>query len=924
MKSISISAIALAALMALPAVASSQTVSIPWDGTDAIPVGKMAYTVSLEGCGIDIAEITSNQNVTVTTTKDKWDDTIYKYDGTFAVAQWDSYDGTFVEGNYIQSPAINLEIDNATKSLVFGWNNIENTDWKADVDLWRQYVAEQNTGMLRINIPAGLFTVKDTSGKEYSNAAQTIMYEFIGTTPLATIESVTPSTATPLTVFDGCTFKFTFPEGVAPSALSSEVITSDLKFFFTPAGSTEAAKDYTPKSFTFNASEGTIAVTFAKNGEKASFTAPGTYTLSAASHLFLFADANDKTVATTRSFEYSWTVEEPVTRIVGFEPADGVLDTENIYDQGIASVGLRLSGGVGSVNPDKELFAKLYRDGKLIAQVPNTNYRLVKYDGIYANRWEIAFWQNPQGRAKVPGEYTVEIPKGFFVLNGVESAEAIHHYTIKCVPYIVNPEQGDVDSFGAITFTWPDATAIELDLSDPEQHPYLFVMNADDEDASMDYTYAVNGNMLTITPKEIVTISGRWDAGVPSEIVTIITGEGETATREIPSYSISATYNIASGKAVRPTSSLNEVEKTLPAKITFTMPEGIELIGVNTMGKTYVYPVNADGSYGASVATFRGAKDDKTNFTITNIAGDNALQYLANGKYAIVLADHLFRTDQSELWSRPMAYEFTVKNDVRPYTTNPYDGESIRTLEKFEVTLPADAIIPNGAVAYITDGVTTFTANPRIKEGDSKTVEIIPAKPITIAGDYTLNTEIQSKGENNQNVIYSIVSDFSIVGAEGQLVLPLPAIVSSDFSDDFKNVNIVLEYAEAGSLDNQLAANLYRIVDGEREATPVVLTATAEGTKVTLTGAGEFSNGKYELVLPEGFYFTADKVSRAGVIELNFNKLAIADVFGNETDSYTVYTIQGVCVMRGASADRVSELLPGLYIINGRKVIITK
>lgn len=914
---------AVAALMTLPSVASAQTVSIPWNGTEAIPGGKTAYTVSLEGCGIDIAEIKSNQTVTVTTSKDKWDDTVCKYDGTFALAQWDSYDGAFTEGYYIQSPAVNLEIDNAKKSLVFGWNNIENADWNADVDLWKQYVAEQNEGVLRIMIPAGLFTVKDTAGKEYSNAAQTIMYEFIGATPLAPIESVIPATDKELDSFNGCTFKFTFPEGSAPTALSDEVMTSDLKLLFTPAGSDEATKDYTPKNFIFDAKTGTVKVTFTKNGQSVSFTNPGTYTLTAASHLFSFVNASGQIVATTRSFEYSWTVSEPLAKFSSVEPGEKVLDTDNIYDQGIASVGLRMSGGQGSVNPDKELFAKLYRDGKLIAQVPNTNYRLVRYDDIYADRWEIAFWQNPQGRAAVAGEYTVEIPKGFFVLNGKESEPLTRNYTILGRAYTVNPKPGDVDSFGAITFTWPEATSIELDLSDPEQHPYLFVMNSDDEDASMEYTYAVNGNMLTITPKETVTLPGRWDAGVPSEIVTIISGEGETAVRETPTYIISATYNIESGNAVRPASALNATEATLPATIKFTMPENVELLFINTMGASYVYPVNADGSYGTSVARYKGVKDDKAGFTITSINGAQTVQYLADGKYALVLADHLFRTDQSDLWSRPISYEFTIKNNERPYTTNPYDGENIRTLTAFEVTLPDAAAFANNAVAFISDGVSSFVATPRIKEGDNKTVVFIPAQPITTPGDYTLTAELYTE-KDNRKTVYSVVSDFSIVDADKQLQLPLPTLVSAVTSDDLKNVQIVLTYAENGSLNNELAANLYRIVDGEREATPTVLKATAEGMNVTLTADGDFQKGMYELVLPEGLYFTADKLSRAGVLEIDLRTQAVSSLSGDDDSLFTVYTLQGVCVMRNAAAERLSDLLPGLYIINGRKVMITK
>ncbi len=43
-----------------------------------------------------------------------------------------------------------------------------------------------------------------------------------------------------------------------------------------------------------------------------------------------------------------------------------------------------------------------------------------------------------------------------------------------------------------------------------------------------------------------------------------------------------------------------------------------------------------------------------------------------------------------------------------------------------------------------------------------------------------------------------------------------------------------------------------------------------------------------------------------------------------EAQSFTVYTTSGVCVLRDANADQVKALPKGLYIVNGKKVAITK
>lgn len=81
--------------------------------------------------------------------------------------------------------------------------------------------------------------------------------------------------------------------------------------------------------------------------------------------------------------------------------------------------------------------------------------------------------------------------------------------------------------------------------------------------------------------------------------------------------------------------------------------------------------------------------------------------------------------------------------------------------------------------------------------------------------------------------------------------------------------------------------------------------------------------GVYTLHIPAGFFtFADDSVNIALEVVYTVTTSGITSVGVEKADSYTVYTIGGVLVLKSADASALSTLAPGFYVINGKKVLV--
>ena len=207
--------------------------------------------------------------------------------------------------------------------------------------------------------------------------------------------------------------------------------------------------------------------------------------------------------------------------------------------------------------------------------------------------------------------------------------------------------------------------------------------------------------------------------------------------------------------------------------------------------------------------------------------------------------------------------------------------------------------------------------------------------PITEAGVYTLDVPAGAMREYGWGVANpmqcpAMTLTYTIGNAEPQYtinVTPAPsdnvALESiSEFTVTFEGVQKIDFSTEAWYAYVQLldaSGNPIQDFGAECEKiSEVAYKATLMDTPTEL--------GTYRLTIPENAIIVLDNAGVSGpnkeaTFDYNVTYASVEDIIADAT-SFDVYTLNGVCVLRNASAEDVKLLDKGVYIINGRKVAL--
>ena len=84
--------------------------------------------------------------------------------------------------------------------------------------------------------------------------------------------------------------------------------------------------------------------------------------------------------------------------------------------------------------------------------------------------------------------------------------------------------------------------------------------------------------------------------------------------------------------------------------------------------------------------------------------------------------------------------------------------------------------------------------------------------------------------------------------------------------------------------------------------------------------------GTYRLTIPENAIIVLDNAGVSGpnkeaTFDYNVTYVSVEDILADATE-FSVYSINGVCLLTNAKAEDLKQLEPGIYIINGRKVAL--
>ena len=351
----------------------------------------------------------------------------------------------------------------------------------------------------------------------------------------------------------------------------------------------------------------------------------------------------------------------------------------------------------------------------------------------------------------------------------------------------------------------------------------------------------------------------------------------------------------------------------------------------NTTGATYTPQ---------SVGFFEipGVFKDCSNVKITF---DPAVTEL--GEYTLTIGAGLCSLDGVE--SLEITRDFTIAeipSVFRDWTITPGNGEEVKSIDKFVLTFP-----------YATESVGAAYGDITLTLKDTETV----ISPVSCAPVYD-----QEKGED---VIgqYEITFEPAVTEA-GTYVLNIPADKFLDFNNPseqcspeisvevtvaanpFGTYTLTPASMEEGLKEVSTVEVLFPAISAEETITydeadvekigmrnvdtdqviPAIAieqTDTENGKLLTIRFAKSATNAKHILTIPAGILKLGDATNFMIEAIYDIEASGVALLVG-ENGTADVYDLNGRVILLNADADALRQLEGGLYIINGKKVVIRK
>ncbi len=541
------------------------------------------------------------------------------------------------------------------------------------------------------------------------------------------------------------------------------------------------------------------------------------------------------------------------------------------------------------------------------------------------------------------GEYKVTIPAGSFLVNGIRNPEINQTFVVAD-----NRTYTPVD-LGLVSSPLPDVAQNDL------RYISWTVRLIDEENQDL---YSIIGlkpnSKITVTPKggtpfEVVAESynNSYDAGFAIDLKPDITANGEYVV-SIPE-GVYRLRRLSDGQLI-----CNRAEQytyivensgnvTPSVNPTITPAPGSEMAALSRFelyrpsGYTMYLPEPVK-NFTLTLPSGETVEVEPT--TNNNVAGEYIFVYLpeaysAPGEYKLTIPNGgiEFYAGETPVGFPGYSYTYTVK-DYTPadlaFTADPVDGSSIYwlgyTYVKFDETVKyttgvqARLVNPDNESSLVT---TSFnTANNRLmltygyndKYGDY--TFIIP-QGIVVTEDGRTNKEIKLSYKFVERVVekipFIVDPKEGLVGEFQRVTITAPEGYNKIGRLDHDNTKVEL------TIDEEDPIKVYlRQEDDHLNSVYIELEqplSVSEGERKDIT-----------LALPEGILtLYAEDGTEVLNASTRFNwrldPAGVAEIFGSDA-LFTVYTLDGVCVLRNAEADALNALDKGTYIINGKTVIL--
>lgn len=516
----------------------------------------------------------------------------------------------------------------------------------------------------------------------------------------------------------------------------------------------------------------------------------------------------------------------------------------------------------------------------------------------------------PTAPITVKSKYGIQFEAGAYKVNGIPNADTSYNISIDPTyaspfTYTVQPKAPVLDKIEKIVITFPNATEVAENGYGTSLRDQLGV--------GARLRTSVEGNAYIIEPFEPVTAQGNYVLDVPVNTLKV---DGALFGDVI-----SMQYEVVPAEA--------EIE------IIATPAEGTiysfgKDIKVTFEGATTVAYVPSDAPEAISMKRLSSGEEGDEGETVLGSVMPNALTINGNsisfdlpegfpfvaGIYEVTIPAAGIKID-GESPEADIVLTYTLKTLVANWQPK---AQVVSELPMFKVTFPdatevtedvtagdiivkdvdADAVIRSHS-SLVGNAVEIALVDQSLLVAGHSYQAIIPA------GYLSLDGEVYNMALTSSQVLYSPeLPEFSVttVPAEGTTVTSLSSIAAT--------------FAAEGEITLTLAAELgtdnvpYLSLGADRVATATAV--TAEGLTINMTFNTVSENGEYTLTIPGELY----SINGIPGDALFFNFTVVAD----EDSISEINAANGQKVIFNLKGQKVSPANGGLYIINGKKVIL--
>jgi hypothetical protein len=318
--------------------------------------------------------------------------------------------------------------------------------------------------------------------------------------------------------------------------------------------------------------------------------------------------------------------------------------------------------------------------------------------------------------------------------------------------------------------------------------------------------------------------------------------------------------------------------------------------------------------------------------TLTTEYGENWAMYQKidfepairqEGACKVIVGWNVFDTDYDGMGdSEGFVLDYNIVPGAPELVVTPADGETVKELVNFTLTW---------------NGATEVVVNPDMMVGGAKLYRV------TEEGN-VLQSDLICSPSGDKTAVLDIM-DVAAEMPNGQYVLDVPAgmFTANGYANEaftatyelaavlynfevveapFNKIKLTVENCDELKVreDCPDKATLWYMTGGESKVGEYAVTF-AEGNVVefTLAEAVEVVDGDYVMWLPEGFFWVGNDQSKD--VKFAIDGVVSIEAIGEEAN-FDIYSVNGMIVKRNGNKADLKALDPGVYVINGQKVLV--